>query len=102
MHAPGICTPLVAATFITALPTAAEASAAVTRVQASTEAMCWEDVVGEGELEAVFDGPPHAAARRAAPSSGRAKLGTVLIVGSRSLAERAIGPSTKWRPPVRR
>src|SRR5438094_10516058 len=94
MHAPGICTPLVAATFVTALATAAEASAAVTRVHASTEAMCWEVVVGEGELEAVLDGPPHATTNKAAPTSGRANLGTVLIVGSRSLAD----PRSARRP----
>ena len=65
---PGVCAPAPAERFVTVLPAAADASAAVTNEQASTE-LTWAPLVGLGvapveEFEVEPADPPHAATSR--------------------------------------
>src|SRR5579864_5008061 len=99
MHAPGIDTPLEAAMFVIAMPTAEVASVAVTSLHASTElivASLLGDGDASGEFEAVLpDDPPHAAMSRAnaiIPNPVRANLMSVggsVATGETGVKDRA-------------
>ena len=79
MQAPGIATP---AKLVTVVPIAVDASEAVTREHASTEAICWA-LVGDGDGEAfgeavaVEDEPPQATASKVTLTSARVRANIV-------------------------